>query len=220
MKKRLLSIARRTRSASSVFILVASLLTPGLAWGAERRNSPVDPAANQAFIQALLKGGRAEADRRPLYRSAYYRGGLPPASEGVCTDLIWRACKDAGYDLKTLLDADIRANPGAYPRAGKNPDPNIDFRRVPNQAAFFKRHSQSLPIILKPDDPANLALWLPGDIVVFRNPDHIAIISDKRNADGVPLLLHNQGPWASEGDDFLYWAGRGIVAHFCPPFKK
>ncbi len=162
------------------------------------------------FAAALIQGARREVARRPLYRSAYYKGGFPPASEGVCTDVIWRAYEYAGFDLKKKLDADIRNHRGAYPRAAK-PDPNIDFRRVPNQAAFFRRHGKPLTTRIA---ATSHNAWRPGDIAVFANPDHIAIISDKRNAEGIPLLLHNQGPFATEGDDFMAWYRRGIVAHF------
>lgn len=164
----------------------------------------------------LIRGAREEAGRRPLYRSAYYKGGYPPENEGVCTDVIWRAFKTAGYDLKALVDDDIRRNKSRYPRIGGKPDPNIDFRRVPNLTVFFRRHLQTLGTTIIPGDRNNLATWQGGDIVVFRNPDHIAVLSDKRNGEGIPLLLHNQGPWATEGDDFMVWyaQGKGIVAHF------
>lgn len=165
-------------------------------------------------VEALILGAREEAKRKPYYRSAYYTGGYPPPHEGVCTDVIWRAFKHAGYHLKDMMDKDIRANPKAYPRVAGKPDPNIDFRRVPNMTAFFSRHARTLTKTIKPDDAANLASWQGGDIVVFANPDHIGILSDKRNRQGIPLLLHNDGPWASEADDFMLWYNRGIVAHF------
>lgn len=175
-------------------------------------------AAQQSSLavstEKLIKGAREEADRHPIYRSAYYSGGFPPAYEGVCTDLIWRAFKDAGVDLKALIDADIRRNKSAYPRVKGKPDPNIDFRRVPNQTVFFRRHAKILGTTMTPGDKAVTDTWQPGDIVVFANPDHIAILSDKRNASGVPYLLHNQGPFATEGDDFMAWYACGIVAHF------
>lgn len=164
----------------------------------------------RTFAEMLILGAREEVARAPVYRSAYYAGGYPPKTEGVCTDLIWRSFSFAGYDLKTAMDADIRKNRSAYPRVGK-PEPNIDFRRVPNQTAFFRRHAQSLTTRI---DPEHRATWQPGDIVVFANPDHIAILSDKRNDTGFPLLLHNQGPFATEGDDFMAWYTAGIVAHF------
>lgn len=177
------------------------------AFAASRSDAAGKP---QAFIRKLLDGAREDVARRSLYRSAYYSGGYPPEGEGVCTDLIWRAFKHAGYDLKKNMDADIRKNRSAYPRVTK-PDGNIDFRRVPNQTAFFRRHAEAFTNRI---DKASLPSWQAGDIVVFANPDHIAILSDKRNPDGIPLLLHNQGPFASEGDDFIAWYARGIVAHF------
>ena len=161
----------------------------------------------------LIEAARQEAGRRPLYKSAYYRGGYPPPSEGVCTDVIWRAFAHVGYDLKKKLDADIAKNPSLYPRA-KKPDPHIDFRRVPNMNVFLKRHAKSLSTKIAPHNKELLAAWQGGDIVVFSNPDHIAIVSEKRNDAGIPLLLHNQGPWATEGDDFMDWYNRGIVAHY------
>lgn len=167
-----------------------------------------------AGVAELLAGGRAEVLRGPLYKSDYYRGGYPPPEFGVCTDLIWRAFRDAGIELKSLIDADIKANPGAYPRVGGKADPNIDFRRVPNQSVFFSRHAQVLGTAFKPGDPKSMASWQAGDIVVFKGPDHIAIISDKKSWKGVPFLIHNDGPWASEGNDFESWAARGIVAHY------
>ena len=187
-------------------------------WNIPRVISKTDKNKNGASdTDDLIEGGRSEAKRAPIYRSAYYKGGYPPASEGVCTDVIWRAFKYAGYDLKAMVDADIKANPGAYPRVGGKPDPNIDFRRVPNLRSFFKRHGQSLTMTIIPNDRANLVLWQPGDIVTFKDPDHVAILSAKRNSEGIPWLLHNDGPWASEGDDFMAWAARGITGHYRYP---
>lgn len=169
--------------------------------------------AAQGGVEALLAGARAEVARAPLYQSGYYRGGYPPENIGVCTDLLWRAFQDAGVELKNLIDADIKANPLAYPRVGGKPDRNIDFRRVPNHSAFFKRHSASLTTLMDVSKPESLASWQPGDIAVFRNPD-IGIISDKKNRQGVPYLIHNDGPWPREDDDFMGWYRRGIVGHY------
>ena len=175
----------------------------------ERIKLVTDKNANGIFdLDEFVLGAREEAKQKPLYRSAYYQGGYPPNTEGVCSDVIWRAMKAAGYNLKDLIDADIKANLAAYPRvreAGGKPDPNIDFRRVPNLDVFFKRYGTTLANELIPGDRENLKLWQAGDIVIFYEPDHIAIVSDRRNYQGVPLLIHNDGPWASEGDDFLMW---------------
>lgn len=180
---------------------------PRLRSSADRNNNGISDTED------IIAGARAYVQKRPLYRSAYYRGGYPPEGEGVCTDVIWAALQHAGYDLKQAMAADIRANRGLYKRVG-TPDANIDFRRVPNQIVYFKRHGKTLGTTIKPGDRENLTLWQPGDIVTFANPDHVAILSDKRNREGVPFLLHNQGPWAEEGDDFMYWYERGITGHF------
>ncbi|MBE0447618.1 MAG: DUF1287 domain-containing protein [Actinobacteria bacterium] len=165
-------------------------------------------------LDDIVHGARAEVERRPFYKSAYYRGGYPPATEGTCTDVIWRAFRDAGYDLKILVDSDIAANIKAYPRVERKPDPNIDFRRVPNLTSFFNRHAMSLTIEVRPGDVKNLELWQGGDIVVFGKPcPHIGIISDRRRPDGVPLLIHNGGPYTTEADYLLDWPSP-ITNHF------
>lgn len=162
----------------------------------------------------IVEGGRTEAARQPRYVNAYYRGGYPPATEGVCTDVIWRAFRDAGYDLKKMVDKDIKANRAAYPRVEGDPDPNIDFRRVPNLVSYFKRHARMLTTKVVPQDSANLVQWQGGDIVVYGAPLwHIGIVSDKRRADGVPLLIHNGGPYATENDMLLDWPSP-MVYHF------
>jgi hypothetical protein len=165
-------------------------------------------------LRDIVAGAKEEVIRKPQYRSAYYQGGNPPETEGVCTDVVWRAMRDAGYNLKALVDKDIRENLSQYPRVSFKPDPNIDFRRVPNLLVFFRRHGLELTKEIKPGDVDNLYLWQAGDIVTFDYPhEHIAIISDKRRSDGVPFLLHNSGPTASESDHLLNWPS-AVTGHF------
>lgn len=133
----------------------------------------------------ILLGARINLDAK--YKSAYYEGGYPPDNEGVCTDVAWRAFKNAGYSLKDMVDEDIANNVGAYPRVNGSPDPNIDFRRVANLEVFFKRHATSLTI-----DPDDIEAWQPGDIVIY-DCSHIAIVSDKRDSKGRAYIIHNEG---------------------------
>jgi Uncharacterized protein conserved in bacteria len=165
-------------------------------------------------MEDIVKGARSEVMRKPKYLSSYYQGGFPPETEGVCTDVVWRAMRDAGYDLKTLVDKDIRENSASYPRIAGKPDPNIDFRRVPNLIVFFRKHAVELTKEIKPGDVANLYLWQAGDIVTYGYPhEHIAIVSDKRRKDGVPYILHNAGPYACETDQLQDWPSQ-ITGHF------
>lgn len=147
----------------------------------------------------ILYGAKAEAKRKPTYQSAYYSGGYPPETEGVCTDVIWRAFRDAGYSLKDLVDQDIQENLEAYPRVEGKPDPNIDFRRVPNLKVYFERNAQSLTT-----DLTQIEQWQPGDIVTF-GTTHIGIVSDLRNQKGVPYLIHNAGQPKREEDVLEVW---------------
>ena len=144
----------------------------------------------------ILQGAKIEAKNKPTYRSTYYSGGYPPDNEGVCTDVIWRALKNAGYTLKDMVDKDIKENTDKYPRVNDNPDPNIDFRRVPNLKVYFERNH-----IVLTTDLSQIEQWQPGDIVVFGST-HIGIISDKRNKKGIPYLIHNGGQPIRE-EDFL-----------------
>lgn len=152
----------------------------------------------------IVNGAKEEVKNKTKYKSEYYIGGYPPKGEGVCTDVIWRAFMKAGINLKSLVDEDIRKNPSAYPRIGNKPDPNIDFRRVPNLDVFFRRHCLILP---------TNSDWQPGDIVVFtKTYEHIAIISDKVDRKGIPYVLHNSHPHASEAK--LSWFTCPVHAHY------
>lgn len=157
----------------------------------------------------ILQGARIEAENKPTYKSAYYSGGYPPESEGVCTDVIWRAMKNAGYSLKDMVDEDIKNNTDKYPRVEGKPDPNIDFRRVPNLKVYFERNQISLTT-----DLSKIEEWQPGDIVIF-GTSHIGIISDKRNKKGIPYLIHNGGQPLREEDILeLYNQYENISGHF------
>ncbi|WP_040213814.1 DUF1287 domain-containing protein [Clostridium polynesiense] len=147
----------------------------------------------------MVQAARREVENETVYVSNYYVGGYPPDSEGVCTDVIWRAFAGMEINLKELMDEDIKKNIKLYPRVNGSPDPNIDFRRVPNQEVFFKRHAQSLPTEVKAWDIENLKQWQPGDIILFLEPyQHVGVISDKRDKDGIPYLIHNSTPHAKE----------------------
>lgn len=157
-------------------------------------------------LDDIIDGARKDSVNKPVYKSAYYSGGYPPEGEGVCTDVVWRAFENAGYNLKDMIDKDIRENVGDYPRVGGNPDPNIDFRRVKNLVVFFTKYAEILTNEIRPRDIENLSQWQGGDIVVFSGKsDHIAIISDTRDNNGVPFIIHNAGPYTKEENALLIW---------------
>lgn len=136
----------------------------------------------------ILESALAYLATNPQYQSKYYATGYPDDGYGVCTDVVAQALKGAGYDLMALVDADIRAHPEAYDV--DIPDANIDFRRVKNLQVYFSRHAQRLSPNLN-----DTYEWQGGDIVIF--PDHIGIVSNYRNRDGIPFLLHHYSPFQS-----------------------
>jgi len=156
----------------------------------------------------ILQGAKIEANNKPKYKSAYYTGGYPPEDEGVCTDVIWRALKNAGYNLKELVDTDINENIKLYTSIDKA-DPNIDFRRVKNLKVYCDNNYNVLT-----NDPYDINQWMPGDIVIF-GTTHIAIISDKRNKEGIPYIIHNAGQPNRDENSIIYWySSRGITGHY------
>jgi uncharacterized protein YijF (DUF1287 family) len=169
----------------------------------------------------IVQGARLEITNHTKYKSNYYEGGYPLPVEGVCTDVIWRALKNAGYDLKANMDKDIHLNKGDYSNGVVTPDPNIDFRRVKNQYVFLKKYAKNLTTEVKPYNKKNLSEWQAGDIVVLSKGDHVAVISDKRRKDGVPYIIHNASTFAKEENVLMNWSKKGrIIGHFRFPDEK
>lgn len=161
----------------------------------------------------IVNSARKEAEQKTTYKDAYYVGGYPPDGEGVCTDVIWRGFKSVNISIKDLIDKDIKENMAQYKSIKGRPDPNIDFRRVLNQDVFFKKNCIQLTTEFKKDDINNLKEWQPGDIIVFiEGYEHIAIISDERDEDGIPYVIHNSHPCASEAK--LSWFYNPIHGHY------
>lgn len=152
----------------------------------------------------ILQGALRYTASCPKYRSAYYEGGYPDDGCGVCTDVVASALREAGYDLRELVDEDIHAHPQDY--ADEVPDRNIDFRRVRNLKVYFSRNA-----LLLPADLSDLSVWQGGDIVIFQ--DHIGIVSDRRNPDGVPYVIHHSGPWQKFYEEDILESRNDIVLH-------
>ena len=55
----------------------------------------------------------------------------------------------------------------------------------------------------------------PGDILVFEDDEHIAMVSDKRNAKGIPYLIQNRDETQEEKEeDRLEISDMKITYHF------
>lgn len=175
-------------------------------WGIEALNCTRDENGDGMPDQEqILAAARAYVATRPRYDGSYVEGGWPHAGQGVCTDVVAQALLGAGYDLQALIDNDMRADPAAY--GSQTPDPNIDFRRVENQHVWLERHATALTC-----DVSAIDQWRGGDIVVWEN--HVGIVSDVRDQNGVPLVIHHAHPLqlCYEEDVLPSWGT--IVGHY------
>ncbi len=171
---------------------------------------------DRAAAQDIVDAARTQVGKTLHYDPAYVRIGFPlgdvPIDRGVCTDVIVRALRRArGLDLQQAIYEDVARDPRAYPRVpsgaeGPKRDPHIDHRRVPNQAAYFRRRGWAL------GTREGQAKPMPGDIVRWDlggYVDHIGIVTDRRSLRGRSLVIHNIGQGALEEDVLLRWAVTG-----------
>ncbi|HFC8830062.1 TPA: DUF1287 domain-containing protein [Neisseria subflava] len=133
----------------------------------------------------------------PAYTKLTYPMGDVPMEKGVCTDVVIRALRDQNIDLQELVHQDMSRNFSVYPKRWglKQPDTNIDHRRVPNLMTYFTRQGWVI-------QDTN---YQAGDIVTWElkgNRPHIGIVSDRKIGDR-PLIIHNIGSGTRE-DDILY----------------
>ncbi len=157
------------------------------------KSQPLVEIANPT-ARKLVAGGIAQTNITKSYDPAYiqlaYPGGDVSASTGVCTDVIIRAYRKIGIDLQKQVHEDMQRSFSSYPKiwALKQPDKNIDHRRVANLMTFFNRRGAALPV------SDNMADYLPGDIISYDLGQkiglHIAIVSNIPGDNGYKMI-HN-----------------------------
>lgn len=153
----------------------------------------------------ILQGALEYVETRPKYKSQYYAGGYPDDEYGVCTDVVAFALLHAGYDLKELVREDIAKNPEDYDI--DEPDANIDFRRVRNLRVYFRHTAISLTT-----DITEIEEWQGGDIVIFEG--HVGIVSDRRNKNGIPYVIHHNDPYQSYYEQDILEKRDDIAGHY------
>lgn len=191
------------RQTAALLILMSVSLF--VAAGARADQGAAPDASEPTFAMRLVEAARQQSAvptfYDPSYRKIPYPNGDVPWYVGVCTDVVIRAYRKLGIDLQELV----------HTSGVGSGDRNIDHRRVTVLMKFFLRRGNSLPISKNPKD------YRPGDIVTYHVPDgtfsktHIAIVSNRQNVNGVPLVIHNRGYGVQE-EDWLF-ADR-ITGHY------
>ena len=138
-----------------------------------------------------------------------YPNGDVPRTEGVCSDTVIRALRNAGIDLQKEVHEDILRAPKSYPMVEKV-DASINHRRVRTLLPWFQRHFATLP-------PGER--FLPGDVVFFDTfpskpgPDHLGVVGDRKGTSGLPLVINNWTDGAEDAEmDLLSWVP--VTHHF------
>jgi len=173
----------------------------------------VASAAAFADTPRLVAAARQQTQSAVTYDGSYTRIGYPlgdvPRERGVCTDVVIRAYRAIGIDLQVLVHEDMRQNFARYPRLWglRQPDTNIDHRRVPNLQKFFERADAKVV--------EGATVYRAGDLVTWMLPGnlpHIGIVSDRR-APGTsrPLIIHNIGAGPVEEDGLFAYP---ITGHY------
>lgn len=154
-----------------------------------------------AFAGRLVSAAEDRTHAAVRYDPAYvvldYPGGDVPADSGVCTDVVIRAYRTLGIDLRKLVHEDMTSHFSAYPKLWgmKRPDPNIDHRRVPNLQRYFERRGADVK-------EANAA-FLPGDPVTWdlngKGLWHIGVVTGPdafvHSIGAGPVIAHGIRQW-------------------------
>ena len=153
----------------------------------------------------ILSNVRSYINTNPKYKSKYYAGGYSNDEYGVCSDVVANGLKGAGYDLMYLVNEHVINNREMYDI--EKVDKNIDFRRVKNLIVYFDSTAIKLT-----NDVHDIEEWQGGDIVIFKK--HIGIVSDKRNKNGVPFLIHHANPYQTHYEEDGLEDKNDIVGHY------
>lgn len=167
--------------------------------------------AMEGTAEKIVKAAKQQIGKTthydPQYHCIKYPLGDVTIEKGVCTDVIIRSLRQLGVDLQVLVHEDMKKNWKAYPKKWglKNPDKNIDHRRVPNLMTYFDR--QKFKVLAEDFNPGDFVVWDLGGGVL-----HIGILSDHQAPSTNRLLvIHNICCGVKEEDILLAYK---IVGHY------
>ncbi len=166
------------------------------------------------MVAASIEQTKYTKNYDPSYIKLAYPNGDVPRETGVCSDVVVRAFRAGGMDLQRELHEDMARAFREYPQRWslKQPDANIDHRRVPNLMTYFARQGKALPVTQNADD------YKPGDVVAWNlggGQTHIGMVTNLQStASGRFLIVHNIGAGAQVEDVLFAWKMIGHYRYF------
>ena len=214
-----------------VIMLLAGMFVSYFAWPAfadlvkKSNDVPTNTKVELAITELTASGkygdrlAAAALDRTRLgeiydgsvYNNIGYPNGDIAPDRGTSTDMVVRAYRQLGVDLQVLIHEDMRDHYHLYPQLWnqRQPDTNIDHRRVQNQQRFFERHGVKLENSRSTDDYSH------GDIVVWSLPNgkpHIGIVVPGPGSHSNEVwVAHNNGNGPEWSNDLLTYT---ITGHY------
>jgi uncharacterized protein YijF (DUF1287 family) len=164
--------------------------------------------AAQTNGQKLAQAARAQlgvtTGYDPTYTRLSYPGGDVPRSTGVCADVVIRAARDGlGLDLQKLVHEDMVKNFDAYPArkvwGSREPDANIDHRRVLNLEAYWTRAGARLWAANKPTPGDGFPKRIEtGDILTWLLDARLPHVGIVVSVGSQTQIVHNIGRGVEE----------------------
>lgn len=188
----------------TIFLVITGLREKGWMWFHSEPEIAEVVRADGFSAPGLVRAARSQIGVTHSYDPSYvvlrYPNGDVPLSTGVCAEVVVRAMRTQGVDLQRVLHEDMSRAFAVYPKRWglSRPDRNIDHRRVLNLEVYMQRKGKSLLLTRRAQD------FQAGDWVTWRVGDeqlpHIGIVSNRKNPQGVPLIIHNIGAGTQEQD--------------------
>ncbi len=146
-----------------------------------------------------------------VYNNIGYPNGDISPDRGTSTDMVVRVYRELGIDLQVKIHEDMSEHFHKYPQLWnqRQPDTNIDHRRVHNQQRFFERHGVVL------EKSRSTADYSYGDVVVWSLPDgkpHIGIVVPGPGSHAEEVwVVHNNRNGTEWSNDLL---SNSIIGHY------
>ena len=160
----------------------------------------------------ILVSAQEYTGSHPVYKYRVYENGYPDDGCGIDADVVTTAFLNAGFDLKDLIEKDFEE--GGY--SEDSYDPSSDFRQVDVLYTFFRHmcieDARDCRCISLTVNPYKTDEWQAGDIVFWE--DHVGIVSNIRNARGIPFVIHHRDRWQASFEEDVLTEYGDIRGHF------